>query len=313
MKNIPPFLLVITLFISGLINAQNYMPIPNDSTSHWKIHGSQLLNQDCVRQYSNWHYIKGEKIVGGNTFYKIYSKGHWSDNAIPPYGNCSGSGETLDVYEGAIRTEDTIIYYIPTGQNYPEVLFDYTLEIGDTVPPTIYLNNVPTVTTIESIDSVITDSGEYLKRWYFENILFVEEHWFIEGIGTKKGIFYPFLDGGEHRREFKCYSEIFLPFYPAGYACDPTVSVFERETETIDFALFPNPSNGMIKLKIFDHQSNHFLCEIINLTGQSVFSQEVDDKESNTIDCTNIKPGLYFITVSSGKGKMITKKLVISH
>jgi len=77
MKKIIPILLFITIL--STIKAQNFIPIPADSTSYWKIHGDDVLDEGCYQTYVDWFYIMGEKVINNKTYYKLYSKGHWVD------------------------------------------------------------------------------------------------------------------------------------------------------------------------------------------------------------------------------------------
>jgi len=107
-----------------------------------------------------------------------------------PYGNCSGEGNTLNVEEGALRTENNIVYYVEPGSYYEYILFDYNLKKGDTVPSSFYfLRDVYGVVTVSSIDSALTEQDNYLTRWNLKRSYWSDSSWFIEGIGTNKGIF----------------------------------------------------------------------------------------------------------------------------
>ncbi len=120
MKKVTFLLFFIAILIS--IKAQNFIPIPEDTTSCWKIYGDDVLDEECHQTYTDWFNIMGERIVNNKTYYKLYSKGHWVSHPIMPNGSCSGEGNTLNV--------------------------------GDTVPSSFYfIQNVYGVVIVSSIDS----------------------------------------------------------------------------------------------------------------------------------------------------------------
>ncbi len=310
-------IIAILLFIAVLssIKAQNFIPIPEDTTSYWKISGDDVLDEGCYRTYVDWFYIMGKRTINNKTYYKLYSKGHWVDHPIMPNGSCSGEGNTLDVYEGALRTENNIIYYVESYSNYENILFDYNLKEGDTVPSTFYIiKDVYDVVTVSSIDSVLTGENNYRTRWNMKFSFWSDSTWFIEGIGTDYGIFQSLtVNGSEHNSSFNCYSENYQPVYPPGSNCDPTVNIVERAAKSINFNFYPNPSNGVINVEIDNPQSNHYKLEINDLTGKRLLSRDIDYHALVKINCENIQSGIYFLTITSSKGEIATKKLVINH
>lgn len=306
------YLLLLILSINDL-NSQEYASIPMDTTSHWKVDGYYMQGMECLFEYSFWYYIQGEEIINNKTYSKLYSKGHWYEDPIwPGDPGCDGEGDIVDIYVGALRTENNIVYFKPYDWDSEQLLFDYNLNIGDTLSDTTFFlfGNNPMV-TVSSIDSVLNQNGDYLKRWNLQVDGWKEQDWFIEGIGTNKGLFHELIPF-EWDSELICYSENFLPVYPPGSDCDPTVGIFDQELITLDFICYPNPTNEFINIQISNPQAEKYFVEIYNITGQRIYSEEMESSASYSINCVNMKAGIYFIILSSPTEIKTTQKLLIN-
>uniref|UniRef100_UPI003567E976 T9SS type A sorting domain-containing protein n=1 Tax=Lutibacter sp. TaxID=1925666 RepID=UPI003567E976 len=78
------------------------------------------------------------------------------------------------------------------------------------------------------------------------------------------------------------------------------------------FNLYPNPvKNGELKLQM-PREITDYNIRISNVLGQKVYENKVNSNYSNTytVNTSAIKPGLYFVTVSTNLGKA-TKKIII--
>ena len=195
-----------------------------------------MQGMECLYNYSFWYYVQGEEVINNKTYAKLYSKGHWYESLIHPDGTgCNRKGDNMDVYEGALRTENNIVYFKPFDWGTEQLLFDYNLKTGDTLPDTIFFNwgNNPDL-IVSSMDSVQLESGEYRTCWNLQEIDFGMSFWFIEGIGTNKGLFHELIPF-EWDSELICYSENYGPVYPQGSDCDPTIGVFEKKNSTNSF------------------------------------------------------------------------------
>lgn len=87
---------------------------------------------------------------------------------------------------------------------------------------------------------------------------------------------------------------------------DTIVSINDNNIESNNIKIYPNPSNGEF---IMEHQIDNFINIVIYDTQGRIMYSENNLKKTNHIS-VNIKPGLYFIKISSDKGCM-QKKLII--
>jgi hypothetical protein len=93
------------------------------------------------------------------------------------------------------------------------------------------------------------------------------------------------------------------------------VSVKNNGAEIADVQLLPNPTNGDVKLNIITPVATEILVNVYDLTGKSVMPMKEQDlangKNSVDLKTDELQNGIYFVTVSSSKGKK-TVKLVVN-
>jgi len=93
---------------------------------------------------------------------------------------------------------------------------------------------------------------------------------------------------------------------------DQAVGVSELQTENYNVT-FPNPVGETLHLSISSESAGQFEISIVNLLGQTVYvcSREISGGTAGIeIPVHKLKQGLYFLSVSDGKHKTITKKFI---
>lgn len=87
------------------------------------------------------------------------------------------------------------------------------------------------------------------------------------------------------------------------------VSVSEIANGEID--LYPNPNNGTFTLA-FDQKGRSGMINLLDLTGQIVYSQSLEASNSNRIDLNlNLASGIYFVQVKLSDGGTLVKRVII--
>jgi Secretion system C-terminal sorting domain len=84
-------------------------------------------------------------------------------------------------------------------------------------------------------------------------------------------------------------------------------------TKTNDFLIYPNPSNGITKIKLFNKAGSNNSIRIYSVNGSTILQKNLGFVEANhmeIVDLTNTKTGLYFIEVITDGMKSV-RKLVI--
>ena len=80
----------------------------------------------------------------------------------------------------------------------------------------------------------------------------------------------------------------------------------ELEKET--FAIYPNPSNGNVKIN-FESSNDKHTVEVYSVSGQKVFEKEYNNTSNASV--SNLQKGFYLVTVTK-EGKSTTKKLIVN-
>jgi hypothetical protein len=243
------------------------------------------------------------------------------------------------LFGGAIR-EDTssgkifVIYsnYCSGSIDSTErVLYDYTLNIGDTVRPPNYCGYNP-VCWVIGIDSTTIDSRWY-KIWHFVGSYFGGpsidlDYYVIEGIGSTNGYYFPIdpYPEFEHSEQLTCFSNsgsvcpLSNPVPSWGLLGDiyfddtsscliPTLSTSYVSTKNKNAVVFPNPINETSKI-VFPYSISSGSLVILNDVGQVVKSSFQNKEE--VLVCDKIRvPGIYIYRVTDNEsGKMFTGKFV---
>lgn len=79
-----------------------------------------------------------------------------------------------------------------------------------------------------------------------------------------------------------------------------------------DVTIMPNPSTGLVNVLINLAQTENISLTVTNALGQQVLSNKYDgiSTEYFSLDLTNQANGVYFVTVSNGKDKMVQRLII---
>ena len=87
-----------------------------------------------------------------------------------------------------------------------------------------------------------------------------------------------------------------------------TAGTTEMTKQEFSYNAFPNPSNGLITIKLLSLNET-MNCEITNVLGEIVYASTIQNTVS-TIDTKYFKSGVYFLTIANSFSKS-TKKIII--
>jgi hypothetical protein len=86
-----------------------------------------------------------------------------------------------------------------------------------------------------------------------------------------------------------------------------------NETEFLQLAVFPNPSDGVFSVLFFGANDMHLSFKIYNLLGEIILKEDLynlADRFSKQINLTNNAKGIYFLEIETDNG-VINKKLIL--
>jgi hypothetical protein len=294
------YTLVFFLSFSTVSLAQSYIPLLNENL-YWDV---AAYSQGHICDFHDnlvpeRYFIAGD-IDFSNKTYKYFSSfrfqpEHGSQPICPPFVI-----DTIARATGIFLREDILeqkVYRYDTEQNEEYLLFDFSVNIGDSV----YIHDFgPTYATINKIDTIQTNDGK-LRRRFFHNYELTGESYYIEGIGGVQSFFISPVS-----------------FFENGYF---TMCVKTRENSEITnengcytFTAINDFDNSKIPtLRIYPNQIEDDLTiisavnqtiNIYDLLGNAVYS-EVITKGKTVVDLSFLTPQLYIV-----KGNTVSKKIM---
>lgn len=308
MKKISIVCTVLVLLTIGEINGQTYQIFPTVD-GYWKV---QYGNVICVDIHgissvcSEYQYIvTGDTIISNETFRKISISGQ-DRNSIDETWTFWNSG-----YHGCYRNDivNKRVYYIPKDSIIEILLYDFNLNVNDTLPETfVYNQSGYTTITIDQIDSILINNT-YLKRYHLDNAGFGGQY-LIEGIGSTLGLLSPITPFFEHHYILLCFKNDYDNLCYQDYNdpdCDLITEVQEENLNHTNIEIFPNPATNYLRIE--NPQNRDLSFEIFNTKGQiikTIWKME----NSYSINISELNVGLYFIRISENGIRIKTLKFI---
>jgi hypothetical protein len=72
-------------------------------------------------------------------------------------------------------------------------------------------------------------------------------------------------------------------------------------------SVYPNPTNNLFNIKISNPNVQIKKVVLTDISGKIIYS-----KNTKTINVTGFSKGLYFLSIETNTGKIITKKVVVN-
>ena len=98
------------------------------------------------------------------------------------------------------------------------------------------------------------------------------------------------------------------------FAVEPQGLIYSNEKANIQYNIYPNPTNGVLKLQIDSPKEGEAQVSILDATGRLVNTQPLVTIEvgmqTQDIDLTNLNNGIYFIRIAN-KEKVEVKKFLL--
>ena len=244
----------------------------------------------CATTINRIFFTGADTVLEGITYKISYAFPMHSeppnDGKCPPYAVSPVSGD----YQHYIR-EDTVarkvyIYYPIFWYPSDQVLYDFSLQPGDSLRSTYQGTEVVT-----SVDSVQIATGEYQKRFTLYRPT-EGYRYYIEGIGGQQGLFTT-LFTFESYGIFLCLKENGVSLW--GNTCNSWFTDVPEQKE-MKPVIFPNPSADMVTIDCNDSRGNLKIIEITGITGARL--QEIRTTENRiTLDIKSYPGGIYFVRI----------------
>lgn len=280
-------LLTISVFVFGQTSV--YHPFP-DSNAVWGF-DKQVINPWSLEL---WKIILTNRDTTINTI--IY---HQVDSQL--------------TYYGALRQDTSLkrVYFIPSGSSVEQLLFDFNLQIGDTIPPS-YNGCYPEV-RVGSLDSTNQFGNGYRKVFNLTGVGLWAPYSLIEGIGLDGGLFFPYCHNDGYMYHLDCYRLNDSLIYSSGVPwadCDiPLYTQSLNTSNKLKLNIFPNPLHSTATLEMKKGFENVEL-KIYNVFGEQVRRQKIIS-QTTTFNRYALTDGIYFYQVTNDSGIVTTGKLML--
>lgn len=286
------------------VNAQTYKPFPIDSAI-WGFHFTGPSGNSNTKEI-----IKGDTILGGNTYHKIYSHmsalmGFYRENSKKILAKVIGYSDTSEI-----------------------LIYDYNLNVGDTFydkrsayTPSLVTFKYKYILTSITTSSITLDVRKQYNFNYvgqspvttYSNLGPSCNFYWIEGIGSTKGIFNnrSSVEGTECHMAalisvasfayLKCFEHKNTQYMPQSCL---TLGLKEFAPD-FNFKIYPNPTIGLLNLEA----EKGTRVKVINVLGELVKEEELKSIKQG-IDISNLKNGIYFLQVYDKENLIGTTKIV---
>jgi len=204
--------------------------------------------------------------------------------------------------------ENKKVWYKGNSSSEEKLYYDFSLEIGDTVPKEIV--NFNPIAIVEDISYITMKNGEKYKVWHLSILgYYNQKEFWIEGIGSCLGVLNVLT--GKFTGGFTCL----LCYHENGkliYNDNPWEGVCYKKNSTSvnvynnQINIYPNPAKDRLHIEIKESMNIHAIS-LINIQGQIIRSYE---STATQFDISGIAEGFYFIKLSSSEGNIVRKVFI---
>lgn len=276
--------------------------------SEWYFNGNQDGPCPGVCSYVHIESVE-DSTINGKTCHKLLSKHKWHQDIVQEY-----TYPAMFVHEQS----DSVFLWSPNRQNFL-LLYIFNVNAGDTLTLDIplFIDSNPSGDSIYQmvIDSVTNSilDGQIIKTYNFSsNTVVGFGNTYMDKIGNLSW-FFPrngmILEAGYGLR---CYSDSQIDTSLVSFPCDSLWNMFSsiNNYNWIDkIKVFPNPTNSSISIFTKGMNATECTIKIFNLHG-NINMQAETNQPSQTLDVSDLKPGLYIYEIES-KGHFHRDKLII--
>lgn len=216
------------------------------------------------------------------------------------------------LFVGGIREDTGTRKVYIYGELFPDemLLYDFTLEVGDTVPITYNNYGYPEM-YVSLIDSVLCTDG-YRKRYFYSRDTWGEIE-VIEGIGAYTGLIEPMVIF-EHITLLRCYyhNDSMIYIHPWIDECkletDTCLPVGLQDKKSLpdNILVYPNPVTDHVFIK---NAPSELTVKFYDSMGRLVSTQTTKEQD-NSLDISYLKNGLYFLMVYDEDRLVVNKKII---
>lgn len=308
-----------------LSHAQEYEPFVLDDFERTGFYGEHRGFEGEQLAYFWTIESKGDTVINGQNYVNILIRQDCKYEVdFNGSEDIAYSSESCDLV-GGLREENKRVYFYRYSTLGPEwlralcpayvlpkneehLLFDFSLEVGDTVNLSYVFDKRQAIKKEERINSLTGYKGHIMEI----SDLGGEEIEWVEGYGSSTGLFSSYLGISIPYRGFKAYNSC-LTYRGESIvdencgqcdkdqvrSCESLVSTEEEQNE-VSIKVFPNPTNGEVII-----ESNKRIKDVIirNTNGQVLARKSVEGLKRTRIEVTNFAQEALLIEIQTTDGK----------
>ena len=263
----------ILFFVCTITVKAQYKIFP-DSTAIWGYikYGNPNICNNGICEIDMVYQITSDTVLFTNNYHQLHS---------------------ATAYLGGLREDSLLkkVFFIQAGDSSENLLYDFSLNVGDTIQS---LSNCSMAITVTSIDSTNNYSPDYRRIFHVSS----PGNDFIEGIGSLGGILAPLCNGIDFHWDLTCLSIdgnlIFSTGNPLLNCLNPlAMSEFNKRNAV---TLTPNVLRSGQTISInFNYIFPIEKIEIINIEGK-VLEVNINDL---TVSTTHLQSGIFFLSITA--------------
>ena len=288
---------VLILFCACIkLISQNYHPLITQNKS-WDLAESDARDI-CYDPDISRTVVGEDTLINGKYYSKLYYSTFIS-LGTPPCGE-PFEIDTNFVLGSTFIREDTSnrkVYAIESGEASEYLLYDFTLQKGDTFSIGDY--NL----LLNTIDSIQLHNGDYRKRYMFYNS-FDEPFFIVEGIGSLNGLLNTdYVVGLGFSIDIICVKENETPIW--GYSCNygyVNTEILNLESPK----LFPNPFTDLISIQGL---SDVETVKVFSASGKLL--KTIKERSLQKIDLSEFQNGVYIVELTDFNNRVLLKQKII--
>jgi len=294
--------------------AQEYVPFPTKNTI-W----SEYFFDDAFLPARVYHYFAlkdNDTIINNLEYHKLYCS---FDTVFTEDDLCGGlREENKRVYYYSLKYLDYEILNEPVPVDTEIILYDFNLQLGDTIASDVYrirgCEEFPCEIYLVHVDSILI-GGEYRKQYnfglYFKNQYDIFQDPWVEGVGNLSGLL---SDIGSRPTSnwnswLICMIEDGDVLYHYSGNCynsnENSVQILENNSE---IKIAPNPVESALKVDFGN--SDYQKLTLSDLSGRPVRQYLVDGLKTLTIEREGLTKGIYLLSAFDRAGSLQTLKIL---
>ena len=307
-------LLIFITFFSQYLFSQStiYHPFP-DSGALWST--ADLILPGCLVPPCDYTFIQvgNDTIISGQHYRKLL------EGSI--YFGIFDTGYSPVIFSGSLLRDDTLnrkVYLGDVSGTPDHILYDFNLQIGDTLPDGPVSSKVAGV-YVTAIDSVLLQDNTYRRRLKLNSIFYglgIDSLCLIEGIGYTGGFLRPILpivgqDGSFH---LACFSEDGITRY--NYAllgsayCELPNGVHDLHEQTIQILPVPVAADNYLYIEGLNSGGS---VSVYDLLGRLVLNKTLKFPDNKIfLSSSDFSPSTYICKISAERNNaFLVRKIIV--